>query len=76
MNADSCGEGAFVHKHLVPHERRLRREVPQCVREEERVGEFLHFMRRMICWAPEERATAAELLRDPWLDKGKGNAQG
>ncbi|KAK6430586.1 hypothetical protein LTR95_013258 [Oleoguttula sp. CCFEE 5521] len=28
---------------------------------------FLSFVRRMLCWLPEERATAKQLLGDPWL---------
>ena len=28
---------------------------------------FLQFMRKMLCWVPEERKTAKELLQDPWL---------
>ena len=28
---------------------------------------FLQFVRKMLKWLPEERATAAELLADPWL---------
>lgn len=28
---------------------------------------FLEFARRMIKWDPEERSTATELLKDPWL---------
>ncbi|PNS14678.1 hypothetical protein CAC42_1700 [Sphaceloma murrayae] len=30
-------------------------------------AEFLRFMRRMLQWRPEDRATARELLQDPWL---------
>lgn len=29
--------------------------------------EFLRFMKRMIQWDPERRATAAEMLEDPYL---------
>jgi len=29
---------------------------------------FLRFVRSMLKWLPEERKTASELLRDPWLD--------
>ncbi|KAL4915211.1 kinase-like domain-containing protein [Aspergillus aurantiobrunneus] len=32
--------------------------------------DFLRFLRRMLCWIPEERATAKELLFDPWLMQG------
>ena len=30
-------------------------------------AEFLRFMRRMLQWEPEKRATATELCEDPWL---------
>ncbi|KAE8371693.1 kinase-like protein [Aspergillus bertholletiae] len=33
-------------------------------------SDFLRFLRRMLCWLPEERATAKELLFDPWLMHG------
>ncbi|KAK2871640.1 hypothetical protein FQN49_002976 [Arthroderma sp. PD_2] len=29
--------------------------------------EFLRFIRRALTWMPEQRATARELLQDPWL---------
>ncbi|GKZ50394.1 hypothetical protein AbraIFM66951_003530 [Aspergillus brasiliensis] len=32
--------------------------------------DFLRFLLRMLCWLPEERATAKELLFDPWLMHG------
>ena len=32
--------------------------------------DFLRFLGRMLCWLPEERATAKELLFDPWLMHG------
>lgn len=32
--------------------------------------DFLRFLRRMLCWLPEERASAKELLFDPWLMRG------
>lgn len=28
---------------------------------------FLEFIRRMVKWLPEERSTAKQLLKDPWL---------
>ena len=28
---------------------------------------FLRFLRRILVWEPEKRATASELLADPWL---------
>ncbi|KAL4900463.1 hypothetical protein BDW74DRAFT_188292 [Aspergillus multicolor] len=46
-------------------------------REERLQGEekkdFLRFLRRMLCWLPEDRATAKELLFDPWLIQGVFN---
>lgn len=53
---------------LVPFARSLKNEVPECIAEEE-VDDFLKFMRRMLCWLPEERATAKELKNDPWFGK-------
>ena len=52
---------------LIPFTRSLKSELPDCIPEEEAVL-FLNFMRRMLCWLPEERATAKELKNDPWLD--------
>lgn len=37
---------------------------------ESRLGDksgFLRFIRRTLTWMPEQRPTAKELLRDPWL---------
>lgn len=28
---------------------------------------FLRFIRRVLTWMPEKRATAKDLLQDPWL---------
>jgi hypothetical protein len=30
---------------------------------------FLEFVRGMLAWWPEDRKTAAELLKDPWLNQ-------
>ncbi|ATY59635.1 CDK4/6, putative [Cordyceps militaris] len=30
---------------------------------------FLDFLRNMLCWIPEERQTAKQLLNHPWLNK-------
>ncbi|EED23885.1 protein kinase, putative [Talaromyces stipitatus ATCC 10500] len=35
--------------------------------------DFLRFLRRMLCWLPEERATAKELIHDTWLMHGLFN---
>lgn len=63
--------GKFVHDDLIPRKRNLESELPQ----EEDVNLFVNFMKRMLCWIPEERATAAELLSDPWLDRGRGKSR-
>lgn len=39
------------------------------ISDADRKAQFLAFARRMITWLPEERATAVELLQDPWLDE-------
>ncbi|KAK2736308.1 hypothetical protein FQN55_001694 [Onygenales sp. PD_40] len=31
---------------------------------------FLHFVKRMLCWMPEQRPTAEEAIFDPWLMEG------
>jgi hypothetical protein len=40
--------------------------VPDCITEDQ-VEFFLDFMFKMLCWLPEKRVTAEELLRPPWL---------
>ncbi|KAJ4212422.1 hypothetical protein NW759_011809 [Fusarium solani] len=37
-----------------------------CMSGEEKTR-FIHFVKRMLTWRPEERSTAKELLDDPWL---------
>ncbi|KAF5532176.1 CMGC SRPK kinase [Fusarium mexicanum] len=39
-----------------------------CMAGEER-RRFVHFVKRMMTWRPEDRSTAKELLDDPWLYK-------
>jgi len=31
---------------------------------------FLRFIRRMLCWIPEERPSEGEVIFDPWLMEG------
>jgi serine/threonine-protein kinase SRPK3 len=42
--------------------------MPACIPEED-ADRFFTFMRRMISWFPEERATARELKNDSWFDR-------
>ncbi|QPG98451.1 hypothetical protein C2857_007622 [Epichloe festucae Fl1] len=58
--------GKFMYGPLIPFNRQLRKEVPDCIVHED-VERFLKFLKRMLCWLPEERATARELAKDPWL---------
>ena len=39
-----------------------------CMEGDEK-GKFIRFIKRMLKWDPDERATASELLRDPWLNQ-------
>jgi serine/threonine-protein kinase SRPK3 len=35
--------------------------------EGEEKSSFLKFLRRMLRWRPEDRATAGELVEEPWI---------
>jgi hypothetical protein len=35
--------------------------------EGEEKAAFLRFLRKMVQWVPEDRRSAEELIRDPWL---------
>ncbi|KAI0199485.1 hypothetical protein F4808DRAFT_432616 [Astrocystis sublimbata] len=61
-------DGTFISNDLVPHARIWENELPECVPKEE-ADAFFKFMRRMLCWIPDDRATAGELKRDPWLGR-------
>jgi hypothetical protein len=43
-------------------------EESEDVLEGESKERFLKFIRLMLRWLPEERKSAAELLKDPWLE--------
>ncbi|PNY23331.1 Protein kinase-like domain protein, partial [Tolypocladium capitatum] len=53
-------DGTFIRNDLIPKGRNLENEVPKCILEENHADLFLKFMRRVLCWVPEERATAAK----------------
>lgn len=42
--------------------------MPACIPEED-ADRFFKFIKRMLCWLPEDRATAGELKNDPWFDR-------
>ncbi len=56
-----------MREDLIPFERNLSDTVPECITDEDKEL-LLNFMRRTLCWLPENRATAKELKEDPWLD--------
>ncbi|QLI74801.1 Dual specificity protein kinase CLK2 [Metarhizium brunneum] len=60
------GHGKFMYESFIPFHRQLGKEVPDCIVSED-LERFLKFLKRMLCWLPEERATAGELAQDPWL---------
>jgi hypothetical protein len=43
-------------------------EQSEIVLEGESKEQFLTFIRSMLRWLPEKRKSAAELLKDPWLE--------
>lgn len=63
--------GEFVHKDLIPRSgRNLSDIVPECIVDEDKEL-FLNFMKKMLSWLPEDRATTQELKEDPWLNSKK-----
>lgn len=62
--ADKAGE--WLGRASIPHDRTM--EALETRLDDK--SEFLRFIRRALTWLPEERATAKELLQDPWLRGG------
>lgn len=58
--------GDFRHPHLMPPEDFTFESRTKSLREEDK-RLFIEFAKRMLKWLPEERATARELYKDPWL---------
>lgn len=57
-------DGKFLHQQLIP-DRKIEDSLP--LLDEKSRNELLAFLKRMLTWDPEERATARELLDDPFL---------
>lgn len=57
--------GCFLTPELIPSSFTFEETVSSINGEEKSM--FINFVRKMIRWDPKERATANELLRDPWL---------
>ncbi|QDS73271.1 hypothetical protein FKW77_004841 [Venturia effusa] len=60
-------DGDFLDTNLIPSDRKLKDIVPDCIIDED-AEMFLDFVRKMLCWLPEERATAEKLQNHPWLN--------
>ncbi|KAF8594562.1 kinase-like protein [Ceratobasidium sp. AG-I] len=58
-------DGTFQNPELIPANRTLEDSVQSLIGEDKRL--FLAFAKKMLCWMPEERLAAKELLSDPWL---------
>ncbi len=56
---------AFIYNDLIPSGLRLEDTVWSVEGEDKRL--FLEFARKMLQWLPEDRKTAKELSKDPWL---------
>lgn len=63
----SSMKGEFVRTDLISPSRTLESVTPDCIPAEDR-DRFLSFLKRMLAWLPEDRATAKELKEDPWFD--------
>jgi serine/threonine protein kinase len=69
-NTTNCIEnhdaGVFRHQNLIPDGRfDFESKTPHLSGDDKTL--FINFAKRMLAWMPEERATAKELLNDPWL---------
>ncbi|TAQ83177.1 hypothetical protein B7494_g8499, partial [Chlorociboria aeruginascens] len=62
-------EGEFMYKHLIPTNVSLESSVTSLQGDDKQL--FLMFAQKMLQWLPEHRATARELLEDPWLYRVK-----
>ncbi|XHG09039.1 hypothetical protein AWENTII_012118 [Aspergillus wentii] len=59
-------KGNWKGRAAIPHERTM--EALENGLEDN--SGFLRFMRRALTWMPDERSSARELLKDPWLAEG------
>ena len=58
-------EGRFRHPKLVPHDFSFESSVTRFQGENKTF--FIDFAKKMICWLPEDRWTAKQLLKHEWL---------
>ncbi|PQK17463.1 hypothetical protein BB8028_0007g06580 [Beauveria bassiana] len=57
--------GNFKHPELIPQDLKFENTVSMISGQEK--TKFLEFVKKMVRWNPEERSTASNLLKDPWL---------
>lgn len=62
-------KGQFIGFKLVTFDRSLPNLVPECITAGQEMDDFLDFMRQILFWLPEERKSAAELRKHPWLTR-------
>ncbi|CAI6093808.1 hypothetical protein V2G26_017113 [Clonostachys chloroleuca] len=69
-------QGVFKHPELIPDEMSsLSNSTPMLDGQERAL--FINFAKKMLTWLPEQRASAKELLDDPWLrSAGRHRATG
>lgn len=60
--------GCFIQPQIIPPMFKLDDCISSMVGEEKAL--FISFVRRMLQWLPEDRDTAKELRKDPWLQSG------
>lgn len=63
------GDGQFRHPKLVPTGFSFESSITRLKGEDKEL--FINFAKKMICWLPEERWTAKQLLQHPWLKERK-----
>ncbi|KAG5930109.1 hypothetical protein E4U53_002301 [Claviceps sorghi] len=59
-------QASFKHPELIPDENFNFSHKTTMLDGRDKIL-FIQFAKRMLCWVPEERSTAKELLDDPWL---------
>lgn len=65
-------QGKFRYPELIPDESfSFSSKTPMLQGQDKEL--FVNFAKRMLTWRPEERATAKELLSDPWLKHAEQN---
>jgi serine/threonine-protein kinase SRPK3 len=64
------GEGKFRHPKLIRDGVSFESSITRFKGKDKEL--FIDFVKKMICWLPEERWTAKQLLQHPWLREREG----